>query len=145
LYLRWIGFEVDNLERAVAVADPEPLVLLIQGQALGPRRAAYRLAILHDDADEAFDPPDIFVGLGVDDVDPLVRAVGDVIPAGGRIDDADIEELELLARDIDRGQQLDAGREGIAGDDDGRECRGHRKSISTFLHATTCHDTASSP
>src|SRR6202035_4019128 len=101
---------------------------------VGYRRAADRLAVLHDDSDEAVDATDVLVGLGIEDVDALVRAVGEVIAAGRRIDSADIEKLELLARDVDGGQQLYAGREGIAADDDGRKRCGCRKCMDTLCH-----------
>ncbi len=44
------------------------------------------------------DPADIGIGSGIEDVDRLVAAVGEVVAASRLIDKADIEVRQLLAR-----------------------------------------------
>ncbi len=64
----------------------------------------------HDsDAHEAGKPPLEDVGVGIDDVDAGVGAVGQIVLATVQIDKADVEGPQRLAWDLNRGQTFGLG------------------------------------
>ena len=108
-----IGGDVDDLDGAVAVGGPKLLLLGIEGDAVGAAERDHGLLVgIELEADEAADPPHIGEVAAVENVDPGIRAVGDIVASGLRIDIADIELLELVARYVDDGDAVEAGRIG---------------------------------
>src|ERR1019366_6027966 len=70
----------------------------------------------------------------VENIDPGIRSVGDIVATGLRIDVADMELLELVARDVDDGDAVEAGRIGAGPDRRDRAGGQDRDSLHTPGH-----------
>ena len=103
--------EVDDLQGAVAVAGIEP-------PAMGCHTVRPRMVVvdgvrgiwIEHDADESADGSLPLERMGVDDVNSGIGAVAQVILAAIRIDPADIERTQRIARYENAGDTFGLGR-----------------------------------
>src|SRR5579883_576812 len=131
--LGWVGFDVDDLDGAVAVRGPELMLDGIESEPIGPAQHDRRpLVGVVFEPDETGHTAHIGHLTSVENVDRCVRSVRHVIPPVFGIDIADVELLELVARYVDDGDELKAGRQ-RAGADHHDEAGGKNRDFRRML------------
>ena len=126
-FSRWRpGFGIDDLDCAVAVADPELGAAIDDHNAVRTRGIA---ALGH--ADEAGDARDVFVGLGVEDDDGLVVLVGEIAKPARLVDGDDAQLVDRRAGYRNRRDLLQVLRMSRRGH--GGECK-HEKRFCMRRH-----------
>ena len=104
------GIQIDHMQRAVAVTGVEPPAMRRDAVGAGDI-VVHAAGGVELDADETADGPLEGVALRVDDVDARIRAVAQVVLRAIRVDPADIERPERIARDLNRGKAPRFGRD----------------------------------
>ena len=104
-----VGVDVGHLHGAVAVSGPEMAVGSHQ-HAVGSRAVrARRSPTARERPGHASHAPHIDIVFGIENVDPKVRSIGEVIPLGARIDPRNIRTRDRIARHCNHTNETDGG------------------------------------